>query len=659
MSDTRQASPLHPRPATAGRCPRCERALDVRRLRLPGWRILVDGDCGGCGHRYLQDLPSGHGLVYPATLDLDTGETIDPAGAVWFADALRRIWEEPDPGPVRFEAEIRRETREATLLDCLDPVWGHSLLKLLNVQRELRSGRDVIALVPSSLRHLVPDGVAEVWTVDEPSRRLGEWLVELERRLARELERFDSCGLSPAFPHPHPSTYDLDALVVPFPPERIAEPQIVLCLRDDRLWGADADAEGANLARLRDRVAATHPGAAIVAIGVGGATPLPGDVTDLRSAAPDSGTERRWIALLRAADVAIGVHGSHLLLPSGLAQVIVELAPRGRWGNVLQATLPGRDPVLALARQRVLYGGDDLADLDADHVADIALAALGERPRIERLMTGAAAGVGEGPVERISASPPLPKSGEPGSPPRPQPLRAARRVAATARERGRDRLQERSVQRRAQAQDLPAVLEDGHGIRYELTSAEEVERFVRDGGPPGTSAAELAARTLEPGMTAFDVGAGIGALTTAMARAVAPDGRVHAFEPSPDRLERTLALNDVGNVVVNGGETGATSLDDYCDRHGIERVDTIRVSAANVLAELPGMLEGGAIDLALVDLSGDRTHEVVDVLERAGLSTFCADGDRVRPFRPAGPLEQPVTLVACTERGLERLREMR
>ncbi len=40
-------------------------------------------------------------------------------------------------------------------------------------------------------------------------------------------------------------------------------------------------------------------------------------------------------------------------------------------------------------------------------------------------------------------------------------------------------------------------------------------------------------RWLRPGMRAVDVGASYGVYTTAMARAVGPEGRVWAFEPTP------------------------------------------------------------------------------------------------------------------------------
>ncbi len=51
-----------------------------------------------------------------------------------------------------------------------------------------------------------------------------------------------------------------------------------------------------------------------------------------------------------------------------------------------------------------------------------------------------------------------------------------------------------------------------------------------------------------PGATAYDVGAHIGYITLLLARAVAPDGQVFAFEPLPanlERLRRHLELNDL------------------------------------------------------------------------------------------------------------------
>ncbi|MFL5541196.1 MAG: FkbM family methyltransferase [Longimicrobiaceae bacterium] len=107
---------------------------------------------------------------------------------------------------------------------------------------------------------------------------------------------------------------------------------------------------------------------------------------------------------------------------------------------------------------------------------------------------------------------------------------------------------------------------------------------------------------VRPGAVALDVGANVGAYTLLLGRWVGPEGRVYAFEPSPETfqgLTRHLALNGLGGTVVpvaaavsraagrgtlsGGGVSGGNrldaagsgpavemvSLDGFCEREGI------------------------------------------------------------------------------------------
>jgi FkbM family methyltransferase len=59
-------------------------------------------------------------------------------------------------------------------------------------------------------------------------------------------------------------------------------------------------------------------------------------------------------------------------------------------------------------------------------------------------------------------------------------------------------------------------------------------------------------RMVGPGMTCFDIGANIGAVSTHLARTVGAAGHVHAFEPVPAlrvRLQKNLARNDCDRIV--------------------------------------------------------------------------------------------------------------
>jgi FkbM family methyltransferase len=676
--------------------------------------MLADGVCGSCGHRYLQDLPSGHGLLYPASLDLDTGETFQAGDAPWFSQALSPSWEHPDDGPVEFEISGRASGRGVVLLNCLDKVYGHSLLKLLNAARHLGDAeRGLVVLIPGALAPLVPAGVEETWVVREPSSRFSGWLLELEDILQGELDRLGDCLLSRAFPHPHPSTYSLDSFVGDVTPLRSGSPSIVLSLRSDRLWGVDKRDQAARVERLWDALTDAFPEASAVAVGASDLGQLPAGIDDATEAQPSADTERRWLGLMRGADLAIGVHGSNMLLPSGLARATLELMPASRYGNAFQATLLGsRDPITALVRHRVLYGSEDLADVAPEHVVEIAISVLRYGERSEHLLSGPAAGQGPGDVPSLdvqSPPPPVPPRQESVSLRRVRPLRAARRLVDQARA-GRQ-LRQRASE--ARAADPPLIVNDVRGLAFELATHDEIQRFLVDGGHVEAVELRLASAYLEPGMIAIDAGANFGVFTATLAAAVGDSGAVHSFEPlaaARHRLERTIELNRLDNVMVNdlavsdrsdtvtlfdygpGYESWATmapreietaggivravtessvqstTLDRYCEQYGIERVDLLKIDVEGLEERVllgAERLMRGAVDLVILEVAdttleaaGSRAHTVIDILERSGLRTYALDGGALRPFRVAGEHRSLTNVVAASAAARERLRRL-
>jgi FkbM family methyltransferase len=213
---------------------------------------------------------------------------------------------------------------------------------------------------------------------------------------------------------------------------------------------------------------------------------------------------------------------------------------------------------------------------------------------------------------------------------------------------------------------------------------------------------------------AVDVGANIGAFTAAMASAVGATGSVHAFEPLPAnrrRLERTIALNGLENVCVNGSvvtdsdgqaqlfdygrgyeswatlapreietATGtvrptaeiavaAVTLDHYADQHGIDRIDLLKVDVEGaeerVLAGASALFGRGAVDAVLVEVAdttlsagGGRAHALVHLLETHGLWTLAILDGELRPFRIAGEHLVLTNVVAVSPRARERLRSL-
>jgi hypothetical protein len=347
--------------------------LGVRGWLVPGTRNLADMLCGRCGREFYGDLAAGQALYTPMLLEKATGAVHDPHGVEWFADWLRESYarrsDEPVPFDVREHSPI---TRPVVLLNCLDTLYGHSLLKLLNAQYHLerRADVDLVVMVPTLLAWMVPDGVAQVWGVGLPLRRGTEWNDWLAREVRRRAEAFDRVSLSHALSHPRPDEFDIERFtrVKPFPlgewDARLERPTVTFIWRDDRPWRAPVPTAPSSRRELLRRLIASPsrpvvsqaelvaelaeslrrdlPPLDFAVAGLaegGGRGELPDWIKDLRRTKVDEDAERRWCERYAASHVVVGVHGSNMLLPSAHAGGVVELIGPGRWGNFTQDIL--------------------------------------------------------------------------------------------------------------------------------------------------------------------------------------------------------------------------------------------------------------------------------------------------------------------------------
>ncbi len=360
--------PLHALPETTHQCPFCGVRLESRGWHIPGMRNLADLRCAQCGREFYGDLPSGQALYTPMLLEKATGVVHDLYGVEWFAGWLRASYAGRTDAPLPFVVhELKTVTRGVVLLNCLDTLYGHSLLKLLNAQHYLdRDELDLIVIVPSFLEWMVPAGVAQAWVVELPLRCGTEWNEWLAREIRRRLEVFPQINLSLAFSHPHPRDYDIERFtrVRPFPLEEwssrlAARPTVTFIWREDRLWGESANPSG-NLKRIQRKLARpsnvagvqrvqvlataealrrSWPALDFALAGLGTPGDLPNWISDLRRTKPDAVMEKLWCEHYAASHAVVGVHGSNMLLPSAHAGSVIELIAEDRHGNFLQDIL--------------------------------------------------------------------------------------------------------------------------------------------------------------------------------------------------------------------------------------------------------------------------------------------------------------------------------
>jgi hypothetical protein len=353
---------------------------------MPGMRNLADLLCAKCGRAFYADLPAGHGLYYPMLLERATGIVHDKHNVKWFSNWLRDSYANRIESSIDFHGEDLRSLEQPVLLNCLDTLYGHCLLKLLNAQYYLdhHPELDLIVLVPRFLRWMVPDGAAAIWTIDWPLRRGTEWNDWLAAELHRRISVLSECRLSIGFSHPYPGDYDIERFtrVRPFQVDQWStsstRPTVTFVWREDRVWRnlrRYERSQGVNewlkgklgltqdpLDEQKERVVAlartlqeTFPQVDFAVVGMGQPGGLPGWIADLRTLETTDRVERAWCERYAQTHVVIGVHGSNMLLPSAHAGAMIELVPGQRWSNLVQDVLPtALDVREAMCRYRFL-----------------------------------------------------------------------------------------------------------------------------------------------------------------------------------------------------------------------------------------------------------------------------------------------------------------
>ncbi len=361
---------LHPIPDANHDCPYCQVRLEVKGWYIPGMRNLADLKCHQCKREFYGDLPAGHGLYYPMLLERATGIVYDKYGVNWFANWLRDSYANRVQSPVEFIVEELLPLKQPVLLNCLDTLYGHCLLKLLNAQYYLdhHPDLDLVVLCPRFLRWMVPEDVAAIWTVDLPLKRGIQWNDWLATEIKRRIERLEMWWLSVAFSHPHPEDYDIVRFtgVRPFSVDEwdklLDQPRVTFIWREDRVWPDlnrcgcwqrltrslkrkfglvqhPLDEQKRKVIALAQALHEAFPKIDFAVAGLGHPGDLPKWITDLRTVDISEHIERAWCEKYAQSHVVIGVHGSNMLLPSAHAGAVVELVPTERWGNLIQDIL--------------------------------------------------------------------------------------------------------------------------------------------------------------------------------------------------------------------------------------------------------------------------------------------------------------------------------
>jgi hypothetical protein len=251
--------------------------------------------------------------------------------------------------------EVRQVTKQAILLNCLDSCYGHIILKILNswFYREIDFPKGLIVIVPENCVWMVPDFVAEVWSIQVPLKDLNAQLPSLKAFIEQVSNDFNSIQLAPVNTHPDHQEIDFARYFRenPFNLHEFDSKQYQLCIiwREDRWWTSTrieemigflsvkyslewlkvwlVDRQLRTFKNLIKLVRSELPELSIRVVGIGIRGAFPENIIDQRRSSPVVEDELAWSEVYAASQVVIGVHGSHMLVPTALAAGYVALLP--------------------------------------------------------------------------------------------------------------------------------------------------------------------------------------------------------------------------------------------------------------------------------------------------------------------------------------------
>ena len=356
---------IKPEPENTFTCPECGSSNPrVNEVIVPAIHVVADCTCSNCGLEFYQSFPIGHAVEYPLFVPKkkDTPVPGFPPTPAWFLDTFLKNIRQVKNDQIDIKKVVYKECDSVVILNTLDYLYGHILLKLYNALYHLDHHQEtgLIVIVPKMFQWLIPKGCAEAWIVD---LKLGDFVyghTAIQKFVSTELTRFKNVFLSNAYPIPDFSKIDIERFsgVPPFNLENFSKikPTITFILREDRWWhgspiehffflacrklkllgiGSEVLTRRQNLLikKTIEGIKKDLPEAIIYVAGIGTTGSFDGYAIDKRKNSIDKETEVEWCRLYASSHVVMGVHGSNMLLPSAHSAGCVEVLPPDRFGN--------------------------------------------------------------------------------------------------------------------------------------------------------------------------------------------------------------------------------------------------------------------------------------------------------------------------------------
>lgn len=358
---------LKPNPENHFLCPECGTILPtINAVLIESVHVMADCTCKNCGFTFYQAYPAGHTFLTVLSMGKANGKFYQSDHQhKWLSQSFQKAFRKKEKKAVAIKRIINKKCQNVIILNTLDSLYGHVLLKLYNAFYHIDHQKEfgLVLIIPKIFEWLIPKGCAEIWIVDLKLSELAFAQEGIQKFVSMEFDRFQSIYLSRAYGHPAISDVDVERLtgIAPFDLHvfTLQKPTITFVLREDRIWyrtpldywfyrvcrKLKRQRWGNQILSLRQNMLVKEvikhlrkqlPDVDYNVVGLGTAGTFDGYAADERVNQVDATVERRWCKIYSRSQVVVGVHGSNMLLPTALAAGCVEILPEDRYGNMIQ-----------------------------------------------------------------------------------------------------------------------------------------------------------------------------------------------------------------------------------------------------------------------------------------------------------------------------------
>ncbi|MDY0386291.1 MAG: hypothetical protein RBT65_04010 [Methanolobus sp.] len=341
-------------------CPICKQETNPTKTVWQGIHVGVESECNKCQKKFYQDLRVGHSLHTQYSVDLTNFELFGPeTSKEWYGIPLLKSLENPKSQNIEFKKEIYKTCDKVVLLNCIDYLYGHSLLKLLNAERHLKNnpGYGLVLIIPEFLEWMVPEGIAEKWVFNIPLKDGKKFFTNFNDIIHEEMKRFSEIYISKAYSHP--KYFDITNFTgIETHSFQRDDFRVTFIWREDRLWMNHSILEKVankfNLNLFKSllltyqkrkiiqtfrKLRKAYPDVRYTVTGFGKHNNFPKWIDNKVVHSFNSDIEKNLCKIYSESRVIVGIHGSNMLLPSAHAGMTVDLMPMDRWGNFAQDVL--------------------------------------------------------------------------------------------------------------------------------------------------------------------------------------------------------------------------------------------------------------------------------------------------------------------------------